>query len=249
MVLPKPRTCVYACVRYWCLGQVAFLGKKADTSTLDLAVQKVSIRTKDHGSDTKQPGKANGGGTAASSSRPGGASCGRDTRQNVVNVITSSGIRVVDVHALLATSSRLVRIFAQLSGLGVVVAIVSIVVVIVVVVVVRRHARNALATGNDGFRRERKRLSVVVKVGVNGVGGLLRAGFIGEHLQVDGLGIRGASGSNVVRVVVVVTIVVVVVTVVSIVFNFCIIEMIRGMNTVSTGDKEKGLPAIQPLQQ
>lgn len=193
--------------RHVILSQGTFLRRKVDASALDLAVQEVSIGTKEDGGSGEDPGEGDSGGSAScGTTSPGHRSAGSlETRKDVVDVLTASFVGVVDIHVLLTLGGHLPALFADLVDVVVVVVVlvvvlsvvltVVVVLVVLVVVLVVLLAVNALVS-DQGRTGERKLLSVVVG-GPDGVVGTVDTAGIVENTQVNGLAVMvGAVGTN-----------------------------------------------------
>jgi len=212
------------------------LRREVDATTLDLAVQEVRVGTEEDGGGGEDPGQdgtglataQSGGGASASSDC---SASGLETGKDVVDVVATPVVLVVDVHVLLACGGLFDALFAKLGDfvvlvVVVVVTVVVLVLVVVVVILVDLLTGDALVA-DDGFGREGKGLSVVVG-SPDAVVGTVDATLIVEDSEVDGLAVLGgAVGADVVLavetvgiVVVVVSVLVVIVVVVVLVFHF-----------------------------
>jgi hypothetical protein len=223
------------------LRQVAFLRRKINGSTLDLAVQKVGIGAKENGGDSKHPGKGRRRTSAtASLGFRVGANGLLHARKNVVDKGAATGIGVLKAHVGLALGGFHVRVFTELGDVVilVVVVVITIVVVVIVLIILGVPAGDAVVLDNKRFARVGKSGTVVL-VGVDAGVGLVHALLVVKDSEVDGGSVACAVWSDVVDaveavLVVVVVLVVVIVVVTVLVGHFCRVKRKKRVHVSSS---------------
>ena len=227
------------------LGHGPVLRGKVDGTTLNLAVQKVCIGTKENRGKTKDPCKDNGGLSTRATRRLHERLAGAFQLGKVfIDKGTSRSIGVVNIHVGFATSGAFVGFLANLRRFGIVVPV-SIVVATILVLLVSvlfgfaglfgvfaGKASSVLNHGGRGIGHF-KASALVENAGVVTFGND-RASVIPVELELDGLSVLGAVRGHEVLVpvvgvvlvvlvvlVVVVVVLVVVVAVVVVVLNLC----------------------------
>lgn len=162
------------------------LRRKVDTSTLDLAVQEVSVRSEQCCCERKDTSKGLGPlarlGSVGSERLVGRV----EARKDRVEEFAASVVLVVNFHLLFALGGVVVGLFADFRNGNVVLF------VVVVLVLVSLCARHAFRV-NEGCRRVRKFGFVQEFVYVGGMIDHGGAGFFGEHTKVNGVSILGAA--------------------------------------------------------